>query len=112
MICPTCQGEGYVRGWDPENAGALVMLPCLECNGSGVVSCCDAAGSRALAANETPSRDRQAALPLTDETPLVFPRLADAYRDDTYPERPCDHCGKLYRGPAVYCSLECAVADA
>jgi hypothetical protein len=35
-----------------------------------------------------------------------------AYRDDKFPERACDHCGKPYRGPAVYCSLECAVADA
>ena len=34
------------------------------------------------------------------------------YRDAAYPERACDHCGKLYRGPAVYCSLRCAVADA
>jgi hypothetical protein len=37
---------------------------------------------------------------------------ADAYRDDRFAERSCDHCGKPYRGPAVYCSLECAVADA
>lgn len=52
--------------------------------------------------------------------PLVFPKFGNdpyedggrGYLDDTYPERPCDHCAKLYRGPAVYCSLECAVADA
>ena len=31
-----------------------------------------------------------------------------AYRDDRFPERACDHCGK----PAVYCSLACAIADA
>lgn len=36
----------------------------------------------------------------------------DAYRDDRFPERACDRCGKLYRGPAVYCSLTCALADA
>lgn len=35
-----------------------------------------------------------------------------AYRDDSYQERDCDHCGKPFRGPAIYCSLECAVADA
>ena len=29
-----------------------------------------------------------------------------------FPERPCDKCGKPYRGPAVYCSLTCALADA
>jgi RecJ-like exonuclease len=45
VICEICEGEGYVRGADPSAAGALVMLPCLECNGSGIVSCCDAAGS-------------------------------------------------------------------
>jgi hypothetical protein len=34
------------------------------------------------------------------------------YRDDAFAERPCDHCSKPYRGPAVYCSLACALADA
>jgi hypothetical protein len=45
MICEVCEGEGYVRGKDPANPGALVMLPCLECGGSGIASCCDAAGA-------------------------------------------------------------------
>jgi hypothetical protein len=35
-----------------------------------------------------------------------------AYVDPTCDERACDHCGKLYRGPSVYCSFECAMADA
>lgn len=35
-----------------------------------------------------------------------------AYHDPNYPERPCDRCGKSYNGPAVYCSIECAIADA
>jgi hypothetical protein len=35
-----------------------------------------------------------------------------AYRDDSYPSRNCDYCGLRYRGPAVYCSIECAIADA
>jgi hypothetical protein len=35
-----------------------------------------------------------------------------AYSDDSYPERECERCVKLYRGPAVYCCFECAVADA
>jgi hypothetical protein len=39
-------------------------------------------------------------------------RAKRAYRDDSFPERECDHCGKTYQGPAVYCSLECAMADA
>jgi Family of unknown function (DUF6166) len=38
--------------------------------------------------------------------------VAAAYSDPSCPERACDYCGKPYRGPAVYCSLECATADA
>jgi rubrerythrin len=38
MICETCEGEGYLRGKDELNPGALVMLPCLECNSSGFVA--------------------------------------------------------------------------
>jgi hypothetical protein len=37
---------------------------------------------------------------------------AAAYRDGSCSERACDCCGALYRGPAVYCSLTCALADA
>lgn len=37
---------------------------------------------------------------------------AAAYRDASHPARACDHCRRLYRGPAVYCSLRCALADA
>jgi hypothetical protein len=33
------------------------------------------------------------------------------YIDPSFPERACDCCGKLYRGPSVYCSLECAMDD-
>jgi hypothetical protein len=39
-------------------------------------------------------------------------KARSAYRDDSFAERTCDRCGRSYRGPAVYCSLECAVADA
>jgi hypothetical protein len=35
-----------------------------------------------------------------------------SYRDDRFAERKCDNCHKLYRGPAVYCSHECAILDA
>ncbi len=35
-----------------------------------------------------------------------------AYIDPSWPERACDNCHKIYRGPAVYCSLTCALADA
>ena len=43
-------------------------------------------------------------------------RLADKvnakYRNENCRQRNCDHCGKPYRGPAVYCSLQCALDDA
>jgi hypothetical protein len=41
----------------------------------------------------------------------LFPASDDAYRDDRFAERAYDYCGNLYRGPAVYCSLECATDD-
>lgn len=36
------------------------------------------------------------------------------YHDPSFPPRPCDRegCGKIYTGPTVYCSVECAQADA
>jgi len=40
MICPDCQGRGY-----PPFAPAGAAMPCRICGGSGIVSCCDAAGS-------------------------------------------------------------------
>lgn len=36
---------------------------------------------------------------------------ADPYRDAKYPERLCDNCHKPYRGPAIYCSFDCARKD-
>jgi hypothetical protein len=47
---------------------------------------------------------------LDDPNPLT--ERAAAYHDALFPERACDACGKPYRGPAVYCSLRCAIDDA
>jgi hypothetical protein len=52
----------------------------------------------------------QKLLPPLPDRATSFARAS--YRDDGFPERHCDRCSMLYRGPAVYCSLECAVADA
>jgi hypothetical protein len=42
-----------------------------------------------------------------------FARDKDAaYIDPRFPERSCDACDRSYRGPAVYCSLACAMRDA
>jgi transcriptional regulator with XRE-family HTH domain len=161
LICEACEGEGYRRGKDPANPGALVLLPCLECNGSGIASCCDTAGSPMSIFSTTnegeknyylkewrqergmTQEDLAAALktskgeisryergerPLTlliqfrlmralNITPAQFfeppamPHYVAAYRDDTFEPRKCDYCGEQYRGPAVYCSLECATDD-
>lgn len=43
---------------------------------------------------------------------VLRPTPREAYRDDSYLPRHCDRCQKVYRGPAVYCSLDCAMADA
>jgi hypothetical protein len=68
-------------------------------------------------------------IPELDETPTPCPHCgaialivslpnggpdwaASAYRNDAFPERDCDYCGRSYRGPAVYCSLDCALEDA
>lgn len=32
--------------------------------------------------------------------------------DNSRPDRDCERCGKSYRGPAIYCSMACAQADA
>lgn len=34
------------------------------------------------------------------------------YHNPTFDPRRCYHCGETYTGPAVYCSLDCALADA
>lgn len=34
------------------------------------------------------------------------------YVDNSFAERECDYCHTPYRGPAVYCSRICALADA
>lgn len=49
----------------------------------------------------------------TEPGDTTFAAAAEAaYSDPSFPERECDHCGQLYQGPAIYCSLGCALADA
>jgi hypothetical protein len=41
MICETCHGTGHLlQQWAPT---VLAELPCPECSGSGITSCCDGA---------------------------------------------------------------------
>lgn len=95
MICERCHGT-RMADW----------APCPECIG-GVASCCDAAGS----AEPPLSPGVQKAMDKFWQG-LAQRRAEEAYRDDKFCARPCDRCGQWYRGPAVYCSLECAQEDA
>lgn len=55
MICPECHGTGCIFSLPagvnafemrlPALANAMQRVPCRACGGSGVASCCDAAGS-------------------------------------------------------------------
>lgn len=49
---------------------------------------------------------------MPNEVALARQRAEAAYADARFAERACDRCGKLYRGPAVYCQLTCALEDA
>lgn len=49
---------------------------------------------------------------LYDAEQMRFWAAHDAYVNKSYATRRCNHCHKAYRGPAVYCSQACAMADA
>jgi hypothetical protein len=52
MICPTCKGKRVISEfyYTRRAIGGLIrryrMVPCSDCSGSGIASCCDAAGSQ------------------------------------------------------------------
>lgn len=48
----------------------------------------------------------------TGSDAVSIARAKDAYHDASYPKRHCDRCSREYTGPAVYCSLNCALEDA
>jgi hypothetical protein len=35
-----------------------------------------------------------------------------AYHDPAQPEKLCEHCGRPFTGPALFCSIECSEASA
>lgn len=118
FTCPRCQAVSY-------NPNDISERYCGRCHvfvdDPSLVFVCAACGAV--------QRDRMILCEKCGE-PLVFPKFAAlpplplvappaakrraeaAYIDPAYPERPCDLCGKLYQGPAVYCSLKCALDDA
>lgn len=106
MICESCGGTGFITIDYVEHPGERRgdIIPCRECIG-GIASCCDGAGSGDWIKEHNRAVEARQAL----GAKLI---AEAAYRNERWPERLCDHCQKPYRGPAVYCSLECALADA
>jgi hypothetical protein len=87
MICPECRGRGWTPVGSDDGDGETTIEPCRYCDGYSE-------------AEIDRSQRRIGAI------------LESGYRDLSYPERTCERCSKLYRGPAVYCCIECAVGDA
>ena len=46
MVCPKCAGSAcFLQGYTTEGKFEKWPIPCPECQGSGIVSCCDTAGA-------------------------------------------------------------------
>ena len=113
MICESCRGRGFVPLLSDADDDETKVEPCPDCLAGRELS---AERERAEARRD----GRQRTLfdgPTEAEIERSQQRIAailgaDPYRDEGFLERPCDHCGKPYQGPAVYCSLECALDDA
>jgi DnaJ-class molecular chaperone len=41
MICQRCHGTGKVKVTPLHSDAIWAMLPCVECNGAGIQSCCE-----------------------------------------------------------------------
>jgi hypothetical protein len=122
--CPDCGGElrSGPRG------GLGVNMACQQCGAefNVIFSSLDHGiprGDAVMAfrnsARGAPQRFRLASvfnIFLAEPTPALIARerAAAAYFDPAEAERQCDRdgCGETYHGPAVYCSLACAEADA
>lgn len=63
--------------------------------------------------DQAPAEDRHALRSqLYDNDQFRYWTRVGCYRDDRCAERTCDHCRTIYRGPGVYCSQQCALAEA
>ena len=103
-VCLRCEAESEEREAELERQEAMYAEPKLPpINGTHGSHELDEDAAKLLALGEDPG-------PTLDD--IDDSLAAGSYRDDVYPERLCDRCASLYRGPAVYCSLECAIADA
>jgi len=99
-MCPDC---GAAKIADGPRGGLSVNVTCEECgarfNAHG--------GAEDI--TETFMVDR---LSDGDYSKAWRRRARERYRDDTREQKTCLHCLMQFRGPALYCSLSCAEADA
>jgi len=108
----------YVKGLpdpDPEavNRDSMPGFTANECH----LLCddCWAAAAARIEAAATIVRAAEARLRRAHNVALSQPRqfrAGNPYHDPACPVRPCDHCGAAYTGPALYCSMLCAISDA
>lgn len=80
-MCERCLGTGVDVGPDHER-GCFGRIPCHECQGSGIVSCCDTAGSANQEIDELKDQVRRL------ETSLEYAgRMSKylRYRDEGFP---------------------------
>lgn len=91
--CPACGAAGFRLG---PRAGASQNIECMTCRARFSVV---GIGWRIVMAHRLESTNEEL-------------RARRAYRDKDAESRACDFCDGTYRGPAVYCSIECAEADA
>jgi hypothetical protein len=91
--CPDCGGAGFRLG--PRGGGSQ-NIECMTCRARFNVL---VRGWDVLVGHRL-------------DVPEHVQRARAGYRDDSREPRQCDYCGATYRGPAVYCSHECALAEA
>lgn len=86
---------------------------CLDC-GVGVIAFSEGLGPRCSVCtwirDMSPAEQEIVRNRLYDREAMQHWRKFGCYHDESFPERPCDHCGRRYQGPAVYCCLACATA--
>jgi hypothetical protein len=82
MICPECRGRGFVAVGGDDGDDETPIGPCPYCDGYT-----EAEIERSQRRNEA------------------------YYRDDRFEPEKCHHCGLEYRGPSIYCCLECSTEE-
>jgi hypothetical protein len=98
---------------DAADSLATPGAPPSEGDVSICIQCAEAMIFTADGGFRLPTAEERAELMADQDTIDTIAAVRNAsYRDERFSQRPCDRCGKRYRGPAVYCSSECAAADA